>query len=88
MSNVRRDLVGGLWGLTAGMGAILPSTVCAGGACASCFACVGVGGVAVSIAAARFVFGRRTRRSDGGPPESANRDAIAATIPGEGGERS
>jgi hypothetical protein len=70
------------------MGAMLPSAVCTGGACASCFACVGVGGVVVSIAAARFVLGRRARRPDDGRPESEHRDAVVATVPGEGGARS
>jgi len=62
MSHVGRDLVGGLWGIAAGMGAMLPSVVCTGGACSSCFACVGVGGVVVSVVAARAVFGRRPVR--------------------------
>ena len=74
MSHVRRDLVGGVWGVAAGMGAILPSTLCAGGACASCFACVGVGGVVASIAAARVVLGRRSER---GRPRTEEDQAIS-----------
>lgn len=67
MSNLGRDLAGGLWGLTAGVGAMLPTMMCAGGACSSCFACVGVGGLVVSVVAARAVFGRRPERAAGRP---------------------
>ena len=85
MRHISRDLVGGLWGLTAGVGAMLPSTVCPGGSCASCFACVGVGGVVVSIVAARYVFGRPVARPARGSSATSDRQvAVPTTHSGDG----
>jgi len=49
MAKRKRSLAAGLFGAAAGIGAALPPLTCAGGACASCLACVGVGGVAASV---------------------------------------
>ena len=48
MVNRRLSLVAGLAGVSAGLMPYLPTLVCPGVACSSCFACVGAGGAAAS----------------------------------------
>jgi len=43
MAKPRSELVGALFGIAAGVGAFLPPPGCAGSACGSCLACVGLG---------------------------------------------
>ena len=55
---MRAKFIAAAVGMSAGLSAYLPSFVCAGGACTSCFACVGAGGAAASA----LVVGMITRR--------------------------
>jgi hypothetical protein len=45
---MRSKYIAAAVGVSAGLSAYLPSFVCPGAACSSCFACVGAGGAAVS----------------------------------------
>jgi hypothetical protein len=62
MANRRANLVAGMVGVTAGLSAYVPSFVCSGAPCSSCFACVGAGGAAASALIVGFV--SRKFRSD------------------------
>ena len=67
MASRRASFVAGLVGVSAGLSAYLPSFVCTGAPCSSCFACVGAGGAAASALIVGFVsrrFGTRCRRDD------------------------
>ena len=67
MANRRANVVAGLVGVSAGLSAYLPSFVCAGAPCSSCFACVGAGGAAASALIVGFVsrkFGADSRRDN------------------------
>jgi hypothetical protein len=55
MANRRANLVAGMVGVTAGLSAYVPSFVCSGAPCSSCFACVGAGGAAASALIVGFV---------------------------------
>lgn len=48
MASRRPKVIAAALGVSAGLSPYLPSVVCPGGACSSCFACVGAGGAAVS----------------------------------------
>jgi len=48
MASRRLSVVAGIAGVTAGLAPYLPTVVCPGVACTSCFACVGAGGAAAS----------------------------------------
>jgi len=62
MASRRVSIVAGLVGASAGLSAYLPSFVCSGAPCSSCFACVGAGGAAASALVVGFVSRRfRTR---------------------------
>lgn len=62
MARRRGNVAAGLFGALAGLGAALPPVVCTGGGCASCLACVGVGGAAASV----MMVGWVTRKLRGG----------------------
>jgi hypothetical protein len=67
MASRRVNIVAGLVGVSAGLSAYLPSFVCAGAPCSSCFACVGAGGAAASALIVGFVsrkFGAGCRRDN------------------------
>lgn len=67
MASRRVKIVAGLVGVSAGLSAYLPSFVCAGAPCSSCFACVGAGGAAASALIVGFVsrrFGADSRRDN------------------------
>ena len=55
MANRRASVVAGVVGVSAGLSAYLPSFVCSGLPCSSCFACVGAGGAAASALIVGFV---------------------------------
>lgn len=55
MANRRANFVAGLVGVSAGLSAYVPSFVCSGAPCSSCFACVGAGGAAASALIVGFV---------------------------------
>ena len=55
MANRRASIVAGVVGVSAGLSAYLPSFVCSGLPCSSCFACVGAGGAAASALIVGFV---------------------------------
>jgi hypothetical protein len=59
---MRATYVAAAVGVSAGLSAYLPSFVCAGGACSSCFACVGAGGAAVSALLVGMITRGRTAR--------------------------
>ena len=48
MASRRLSIAAGVAGVSAGLAPYLPTVVCAGGACTSCFACIGAGGAAAS----------------------------------------
>ena len=67
MANRRDSIVAGGVGVSAGLSAYLPSFVCSGVPCSSCFACVGAGGAAASALIVGFVsrrFGADSHRDD------------------------
>ena len=67
MANRRASIVAGVVGASAGVSAYLPTFVCPGAACSSCFACVGAGGAAAAALIVGFVsrkLGVHTRRND------------------------
>jgi len=64
MANRRANLVAGMVGVTAGLSAYVPSFVCSGAPCSSCFACVGAGGAAASALIVGFVSRRIGSRSE------------------------
>jgi len=67
MANRRASIVAGVVGVSAGLSAYLPSFVCSGLPCSSCFACVGAGGAAASALIVGFVsrrLGSESRRDD------------------------
>jgi hypothetical protein len=67
MASRRVNIVAGLVGVSAGLSAYLPSFVCAGAPCSSCFACVGAGGAAASALIVGFIsrkFGADSRRDN------------------------
>ena len=59
---MRTRFIAAAVGVSAGLSAYLPSFVCAGGACTSCFACVGAGGAALSAVLAGLITRGRTAR--------------------------
>lgn len=59
MASRIRSVAGSIFGAAAGLGAALPPLTCAGGACASCLACLGVGGAAASLLLVGLVSRRR-----------------------------
>ncbi|HSN56868.1 MAG TPA: hypothetical protein VLT32_19515 [Candidatus Sulfomarinibacteraceae bacterium] len=82
MATKRRELLGSLFGVTAGVGAAVSPGLCAGGACTSCFACIGLGGAVLSLAVARVVFGALSPRfSAGAPSEDVGREADRTADP-------
>jgi hypothetical protein len=74
MASRRRSVVAGVAGLTAGLAPYLPTVVCPGISCASCFACVGVGGAAASA----LVVGLVSRKL-GRPRRNDETDAVEVT---------
>ena len=77
MANRRLSIVAGVAGVTAGLAPYLPTVVCPGVACTSCFACVGAGGAAASALIVGFV-SRKLRRH-------APDDGQTAPVGSEGG---
>ena len=77
MANRRANFVAGLVGVSAGLSAYVPSFVCSGAPCSSCFACVGAGGAAASA----LIVGVVSRRFGAG--SSSGGDQSEAI--GEGG---
>jgi len=73
MASKRVSFVAGLVGVSAGLSAYVPSFVCSGAPCTSCFACVGAGGAAASALIVGFV--SRKFGSDSGC-DSDQADAI------------
>jgi len=64
MANRRLSLVAGVMGVSAGLAPYLPTVVCPGIGCTSCFACFGAGGAAASA----LVVGLVSRKL-GRPPD-------------------
>jgi hypothetical protein len=82
MANKRANVVAGVVGVGAGLSAYLPSFICPGLACSSCFACVGAGGAAVSAFLVGFVSRRvgAKARSDGGGTEATSKADAAKEV--------
>lgn len=78
MASRRLSVVAGVMGVSAGLAPYLPSVVCPGVACTSCFACVGAGGAAASA----LVVGLISRRF--GRPASPDDEPTATVIEGGG----
>lgn len=76
MASRRLSLVAGVMGVSAGLAPYLPTVVCPGVACTSCFACVGAGGAAASA----LVVGMISRKF--GKPASSREEPETATIKG------
>ena len=55
MASRRLSVTAAVIGVSAGLAPYLPTVVCPGGACTSCFACVGAGGAAAAALAVGFV---------------------------------
>jgi hypothetical protein len=70
MAQRSSSLAASLFGAAAGLGAALPPITCAGGACASCLACVGFGGAAASLLVVGLVC--RRLRGNGAQTENAS----------------
>lgn len=64
MASRRLSIVAGVAGVSAGLAPYLPTVVCPGGACTSCFACIGAGGAAASALIVGFVSRKLRSRSD------------------------
>jgi len=58
MANRGASIVAGMVGVSAGLSAYVPSFVCSGAPCSSCFACVGAGGAAAAALIVGFVMRR------------------------------
>ena len=72
MENRRLKLTAGIMGVSAGLAPYLPTVVCGGVPCTSCFACVGAGGAAASALIVGLVSRRmNTHRSSIGKPAPA-----------------
>ena len=72
MASRRLSVFAGLAGVSAGLAPYLPTVVCPGVACTSCFACVGAGGAAASALIVGLVsrrLGNSTSDSDGSAPD-------------------
>jgi hypothetical protein len=65
MEKQRRSIITAVMGVSAGLAPYLPTAVCPGGACASCFACLGTG-AAVATALVTGVIVRRTCKTKTG----------------------
>jgi hypothetical protein len=80
---MRPKFIAAAVGVSAGLSAYLPSFVCAGGACSSCFACVGAGGAAVSALLVGMITRGRTgrRRPSGDHQSGADTPGDATTQP-------
>jgi len=74
MASRRLSIVAGVAGISAGLAPYLPTVVCPGVACTSCFACVGAGGAAVSA----LVVGLVSRKL-GRPRRNDETDAVEVT---------
>ena len=66
MANRRLSVVAGLAGVSAGLAPYLPTFICAGVPCTSCFACVGAGGAAASALIMGLVSKRMGKPAPGG----------------------
>jgi len=77
MANRRLRIVAGVAGVTAGLAPYLPTVVCPGVACTSCFACVGAGGAAASALIVGLVSRKLGRRNpaDQRPPTTIGEGA-------------
>ena len=67
MANWQARVVAGVVGASAGVSTYLPTFICSGAPCTSCFACVGAGGAAASALLVGFVsrrLGARSRHED------------------------
>jgi len=76
MASRRLSLVAGVMGVSAGLAPYLPTVICPGVACASCFACVGAGGAAASA----LVVGLISRKF--GKPSSGGDEPATAIVEG------
>jgi hypothetical protein len=75
MANRRLSLVAGVMGVSAGLAPYLPTVVCPGVACTSCFACVGAGGAAASALVVGLIsrrFGKSAPDKDEPSPAEAD----------------
>lgn len=67
MASRRLSIAAGVLGVSAGLAPYLPTVVCPGIGCTSCFACFGAGGAAASALLIGFVtrrFGGQKSRDD------------------------
>jgi hypothetical protein len=71
MANRRANFVAGLVGVSAGLSAYVPSFVCSGAPCSSCFACVGAGGAAASALIVGFI----SRKLGAGSKSTSDQEA-------------
>jgi hypothetical protein len=55
MAKQQRNLVTAVMGVSAGLAPYLPTVVCPGGACASCFACIGSGAAMATALVTGFI---------------------------------
>jgi hypothetical protein len=83
---MRAKVIAAAVGVSAGLSAYLPSFVCAGGACSSCFACVGAGGAAVSaLLVGKITRGRTGRLRPSGDHQTGGDKPSDTTIQPPGG---
>lgn len=78
MADRRFSIAAGVAGISAGLVPYLPTVVCPGVGCTSCFACFGAGGAAASALVIGFVarrYGSREDRRDKGTESAAGGDA-------------
>jgi hypothetical protein len=78
---MRAKVLAAAVGVSAGLSASLPSFVCTGAPCSSCFACVGAGGAVVSALLVGLVTRSRAARFEAArrPPSEAAPDCDATT---------
>lgn len=81
MANRRLSIVAGVAGISAGLTPYLPTLVCPGVACTSCFACIGAGGAAASALLLGLLGGRiRNRETGEAAPSSTGSEKGGATV--------
>ena len=73
MASRRLSIVAGVAGISAGLAPYLPTVVCPGVACTSCFACVGAGGAAASALVVGLVSRKLGRTRSGDDPTEVGR---------------
>ena len=78
MESPTRSVVAGAFGVVAGLGAAISPLTCAGAACASCFACVGLAGATASLLLARLALRGRRHLAGTAAPTRASRAQIGS----------